>query len=208
MNLKKSLVSFMAASALVLTSAAGVLADDSSTQPTHLNVTCPVAGTVELTVNGAFSADATSAGGATIDSDLLVDNFELSVDMNCDWSTGWYLNASITDFEFESTAPVGTVQNFDGDLLTLSGGEVTGYDGPTVLTPLLGWPIAKAPNAVSSPVWNFPIGGAWSVWIIVPVPHAAPGISTFEWDGQILDMPANLAEGQYTADLTIDLVVP
>ena len=202
------MLSFMAASAIVLISAAGLLADDSATEPTHLNVTCPVAGTVELTVDNAFSADATSAVGATIDSDLLVDNFGLSVDMNCDWSIGWYLNASITDFEYESTAPAGTVQNFDGDLLTLSDGAVTGYDGPTVLTPILGFPVAKAPNAVSSPVWNLPIGGAWSVWIIFPVPHAAPGISTFEWDGQILGMPANLAEGQYTADLTIDLIVP
>lgn len=215
MNLRKSIFSVLAGTALVMSSAAGLMAQtflDDANGTAELNATCESVSSVDLIVREAFSANATSNIDATIDSDLVVDNFTIDVNMDCNWSVGWYLTASITEFSHPNPFP-GTAGSFDGDLLTLTDGQVTNYTGPTIEVPVPIFPdlpLAKEPSVVDEPVWNLPVlGGAWTVYILgVPLPHASPGESTFQYDGQIVGMPGNLSNGLYTADLTIDLFVP
>lgn len=217
MNLRNRLVNSIAAAAVVVGMAGGIANAqtlDTADADTDLLVSCPVTSTVELTVLQPFQAVANSDISGTIDSDKVYDQFTVDVNMNCNWTPGWIVNASITDFEVAGIDLPGFTNSFDGELLALTGGERTRYTGPTYDTPILNYPLAGPPSFEAAPVWSDPVAGAWSTWLLFGfidlglVPSAAPGESQFQWDAQLVGIPSNLQPETYTAKLTIDLVIP
>lgn len=220
MNLKKSLVNSLAAASMLFTMAGSIAlaADtDSDAADTNLNVTCPHTASVDVNVYGAFSVDAT-AGASSYNADL-PGGFEIVLDLSCNWSNDFAVSADIGSFQFQGTAPSGTVDMFGGSHLRLDNGSGV-YTGPTIQPEtyiVYDVPGAGAPD-VEGTVFEFlqtadsdvienetdqlMLFGFIPLW---NVPIASPGVTTATWDGHLIALPANLAGGTYTAPLTVTL---
>jgi len=209
MKFGKKIFSFVGAAALLMSAGSGIASAevlDTGDGEALVNVTCPQATEVTLSVPSAFSVDATSGTGGY--SASITDGFVISANMTCNWTPGWLVGAGMTDFEYMGTAPTGTVDSFSNDHLSLNNGELTGYSGPTSLSPAAGAPY----------VFQNVFPGGWAgipnfdplamTTDVILFEYASPGVSTAAWDGNLTNLPANLAEGTYQADMIVVLYVP
>ncbi|MGN6032486.1 MAG: hypothetical protein ACTHQE_12575 [Thermomicrobiales bacterium] len=200
MNLKQRIVSTIAAGALLFGATSGMaLATSTSTDTasTTLNVTCPVTSTVDVNVLGSFSVDPRVSNSAS-----LTGGFQVIMNLTCNWSNDFEVDATIGAFVYAGTAPSGSAASFPGSHLTLTNGSGN-YSGITSVLPPAG-----APN-VRSTVFPGPVTSDDMIvnGVFIFIPYASPGVTTATWDGNLSLLPANLAGGQYVAPLTVTLSV-
>jgi hypothetical protein len=212
MNLRNKLVSTVGILALSLSLTGGIASaaqggvDATDKADTVVNVTCPYTTSVDVNVLGAF--DVTAGGTATSYSADGVE-FEIVMDLTCNWSTNFQVGAKIDEFKFKGNAPKNSASSFGGSALLLSGGDGV-YVGPEMHQGLFGLN-AGAPDVqgqvfegsqksdsdvIENDTFFFGLAGI-----------ASPGKTTATWDGSLSNLPANLAEGQYVAPLTVTLTV-
>lgn len=209
MNISKKFVNFVSAAALMVGMTSGIAsaATDTDSADTNLNVTCPATATVDVEVYGNFAVDMT-AYQPFFDAHL-PGGFEVTMDLTCNWSTDFQVSAEIGTFNHQNPGSIapGTLPAFGGEHLLLDNGSLTSYSGPDI--PF----IAEAPN-VEGTVFEFiqtydpdVIENGYDVFFWWLVPVASPGITVATWDGHLYLLPPNLAEGTYTAPLTVELTV-
>lgn len=206
MNLRKSLVSSIATVSLLLGMTGGIVSalPETDSDDAVLNVTCAPAASVDLELNGAFEVDLMVAPGPGGYSDSIADGAVITVDMTCNHTEGWVVGTSITDFQFQGTAPAGKAQSFPGNTFFMDSGSLTSYTpgpthGPGNFPPV--------PNILVV-VPNLPILNIALTTELIIFDWAAPGISVATWDQELAGVPSNLAVGTYEADLSVVLYVP
>lgn len=181
-----------------------VAAQTTDSDDAVVNVTCPQTASIDVNVLGEFSVDAT-VGSAYYDAHL-PGGFQMVMDLSCNWSNDFTVSADISTFNYQGTAPANTAASFGGSHLLLDNGSGV-YTGPDIYL------LAGPPNVEGS-VFEFlqtndpdviENGHDTLLWFQIPV--ASPGITTATWDGHLLFLPYNLADGQYVAPLTVNLTV-
>lgn len=215
MNLRKTLFSSFAAASLLLGSGGGIalaaIADTDEAE-TNLTVSCSPTSTIDLTTsNFTLNTD-----GGNTDVAAVPGGFEIVMDLSCNWTTDFQVNAEISSFVHQNPLLVPSSQAlwFSGDALELTGGTLD-YDGVWNAN-LFAGPLAGPPEYQTSIFsGNAVTDGAviedasfWTwffIWFYVPV--ASPGISTATYDADLVGLPNNLAPGVYSADMTVELVV-
>jgi hypothetical protein len=208
MNLKQKLVSSVGILALSLSMTAGAAVAkqvDDDMADTVLNVVCPYTQTVDVNVLNSFSINASS--GAQYHNASLPGGFEMILDLRCNWSTDFQVDAKIGEFKLDRAAAPGAVSSFSGRHLDLEKGTYK-YEGPTFEK---GWfqVSAGAPD-VQKTVFE---GSAITDKAVIEddssffFPQASPGITTAKWDGHLRNLPGNLSDGNYVAPLTVTLAV-
>lgn len=204
MNLRKSLVSSIAAVGLLLGMTGGIVSAQLPTDDMDeavLNVVCAPAASVDVELSSAFEVDLMTPGPY---SDTVADGSVITVDMTCNDTEGWVVGTSITPFQFQGTAPAGKLQNFPGNHFAMNNGGLTSYTpGPTHGAgdaPPIPNIFVVLPNV---PVFNIAL-----TTNLLFFDWAAPGISVATWDSQLIAAPSNLAVGTYEAELTVVLYVP
>lgn len=212
MNIRKTLFNATVAFAVTFGMAGGALVgavDDSDTDDTVVVVGCAETATVDIDIVGKFRIDASSAASSYNAS--LPGGFRMTLDLTCNWSNDFQVSATIGDFEYDGVAPGSALQSFSGAHLRLDNGSGI-YTGPDV------YGVAGAPNIESSVFELFEtsdpdaVENAWD-WIFIPfwgffpVPIASPGVTVATWDGSLVNVPGNLADGEYIAPLTVELTV-
>lgn len=213
MNIRKTLFNATAAFAVTFGMAGGALVgavDDSDTDDTVVVVGCAETATVDIDIVGKFRIDASSAASSYDAS--LPDGFRMTLDLTCNWSTDFQVSATIGDFEYDGVAPGSALQSFSGAHLRLDNGSGT-YNGPDV------YGVAGAP-LIEASVFEFlqtsdpdVVENSWDL-IFLPfppfigfIPLASPGVTVATWDGSLINVPGNLADGEYIAPLTVELTV-
>ncbi len=213
MNFRNKLVHSIAAATMVLGLGASVAFAgevDSETKNAGLNMICPTTNTVDLTIGGDFTVNAASGFSGSIagipyyHSDTLTDNFTVVMDLTCNWSDDFSVDAEIGAFNHDgATTPApGTVTTFGGSHLYLTSGGGN-YVGPNIFG------VTDTPDIetnVFPNIWTTDgpmIENGSFLWL----DFAAPGVTTAKWDGQLRFLPANLADGHYEAPLTVTLSV-
>lgn len=225
MNLRKKITGVFAASALIVSMTSGIaFAQAGPEDDAYLDVNCPVTPSVAVEVNDRFSVDATGPVSGTNllgqpyhNSDKIDNVVVMKVDLTCSWSTNWDVEATIGTFHFQgSSVPTNTQASFPGYRLFLTGGDFhgLGYEGPSFPVDLIdGVPGAAAPK-IESNLFGGPgddqdtaiTNGERGVWFFT-YPAASPGVTTAAWDGQLKNLPVNLAHGEYKATLDVVLSV-
>lgn len=225
MNLRKNVTNVIATSAILLGMTSGLVSAQPAPEDTEeavLNMTCPAASFVEVDIDREFSINAadgfsgyignTPYYSTNVETDLVV----VELDLTCNWVTDWSVDVVVGDFENPS-APATSAGSFPGSHLYLRGGDFhgLGYEGPTFnYLGLLPGPSAGAPEINANVTGGIILGadgqmiddGSYDGWFI-DIPRSSPGITTAAWNGQLQFLPANLADGQYIADLTVTLSV-
>jgi hypothetical protein len=214
MNLKNKLVSSVGILALSLSMTAGVAMaaqTHSDKEITELNVICIPAATVDVEASGAFSIDRTTNPRVY---DATGVKFDVEMDLTCNWSDKFQVDAKIGEFKFDGTLPSGEyAPGFSGAHLRWSGGHVSNYDGITYGSPveefLFDVPWAGKPEVSPN---AFHGRGTTERGIIenesvLFVKQSSPGVTTATWNGELKQLPPNLANGTYKADLVVTLTV-
>ena len=237
MNFRNKLLNSVAAASMVLGLAGSVaLAQSGPSDDAVLNMDCPAAETVGVTVTGEFTIDGSAGftgynifGQPYYDTAVINDLVKMDVNLTCNWSTDWAVTATIGTFQHEDgSVPNGYQSSFPGWRLSLTDGALlpgtAGYDGPVInyeTTALLAGPVVSAgpPDVVEDLFGNFndsvdtsiTNGSRAATFFGIPipftdVPYASPGLSSASWDGQLTNLPVNLYDGKYIAPLTVSMV--
>lgn len=212
MNLRKTLISSIATAGLLISMTggiAGAVTADSETQTTNLTVSCSPTATVDLTTsNFTLNTD-----GGNTDVPAVPAGFKIKMDLSCNWTTDFQVNAKIGTFWHQNPLSVPSSQalGFSGAALELTGG-VQNYSGITNIN-LFAGPLAGAPeyqaNVFAGPVTTDTAvieDASFNIWIF-HVPVASPGVTTVTYDGDLIGLPNNLAPGVYQSNMTVELVV-
>lgn len=202
MNLKQRVIGVIGTVALCLSLGSGLVSAQSTDEAdTNLNVTCPLAASVDVNVTGSFSVDSTHGTGTSAD---LPGGFNINLDLTCNWSNHFQVAASIGTFAYVGTVPNSNLaSSFSGSLFSLTGGTST-YSGVTSLFPLAGAPDVQTNVFQGLPTSDPNVIQQGYLFIF---PAAAPGVTSATWDGHLSFLPLNLAQGTYTAPLTVTLTV-
>lgn len=212
MNFRRNLLSTVGAVAMIGGLFGGIASAqpaDTDTDDAVLVVGCAETATVDIDVVGTFRVDA-SVAASSYDA-TLEDGFRITMDLTCNWSNDFQVSASIDDFEYVGDAPSGAADSFGGEHLRLDNGSGT-YNGPEQY-------LVSGPPNIEGSVFEFfqtddpdVIENAWDFvfipWVYVGyAPIASPGVTVATWDGSLINLPSNLADGEYVAPLTVELTV-
>lgn len=222
MNLRRKILSVFATSSIVLGMTAGMAVAqdfDYAEGETQLEVTCAPTTGIELAVGGPFTINTTD-GDAGVGSQ---GGFEFELDLTCNWSTDFEVNAEISDFvhaDWENVILTNQAASFDGGRLTLTGGsrEYNGVVGlvdigngailstagpPAYVSTVFSGDSSYTDNAIEDQSESVTF---WGI-VINLVDAASPGVTTVSYTGNLDTSGLLLAQGTYEADLTLELIV-
>ncbi len=198
MELRNRIVGAVGAAALMIGMSVGIASAQSSDSiETSVQIGCPAVATVELGGNATmapitniFEQDYTQTASGAI---------QLEVDMGC-YLGPWQVNASITNFS------AGPGEWFSADHFSLQDATVETYFLDSIDTPF----DFLAPTANDAYFWGagdedtiLETTENWFFWWQLP-DTPAPFVTTASYTGHLDDLPI-LAEGEYTATLTVEL---